>query len=267
MKKMLFLIFFIIFSSSVIAYIPTYSMILSQLAYFNGRGDYRIDQVLFFKQGLEPFSLKETWWIKSSGEMRVDVSSKKKELKNLYLRFIYSRNTKRFRDENNKVQKRTISQYHLEQPFHLRSERKLQKLFSLWKVTPLQVPEREIDQGSDPFVRLSRKGGMVQYQIGLDTPSLWIQQDEFVIHSWKWLSGESLVAWEYQLYPRHLFFPTKRRFRQATKEVLIQVKKVQSLRLGKKIFGISHLSKKNKLPESLSSVNRESIREFYEKFR
>ena len=267
MKKIFFLICFIIFSSSVIAYIPTYSMILSQLAYFNGRGDYRIDQELFFKQGLEPFSLKETWWIKSSGEMRVDVSSEKKELKGLYLRFIYSGKTKRFRDENNKIQKRTISPYHLEQPFHLRSERKLQKLFSVWKVAPLRVSEREIDQGSDSFVRLSRKGGMVQYQIGSGVPGLWIQQDEFVIHSWKWLSGESLVAWDYQLYQGHLFFPTRRRFRQTTQEVGIQVKKVQNLKLGKKIFGISRLSKKNKLPDSLSSVNKESLREFYEKFR
>ena len=267
MKKIFFLIYFIIFSSSVIAYIPTYSMILSQLAYFNGRGDYRIDQELFFKQGLEPFSLKETWWIKRSGEMRVDVRSHKEELKDLYLRFIYSRNMKRFRNENNKIQKRIISPYHLEQPFHLRSERKLQKLFSLWKVAPLQIPERKIDQGSDSFVRLGRKGGMVQYQVRQDIPSLWIQQDEFVIHSWKWLSGESLVAWDYQLYPGHFFFPTKRRFRQTTQEVGIQVKKVQSLKLGKKIFSISQLSKKNKLPENLSSLNRENLREFYEKFR
>ena len=261
------MICFIIFSSSVIAYIPAYSMILSQVVYFNGRGDYRIDQELFFKQGLEPFSLKETWWIKSSGEMRVDVRSRNKELKDLRLRFIYNGKNKRFRDENNKMQKRKISSYHLERPFHLRSKRELQRLFSLWKVAPLQVPERKTDEGSDSFVRLNRKGGMVQYQVGPGVPGLWIQQDEFVIHSWKWLSGESLAAWGYQLYPGNFFFPTRRRFRQTTQEVRIQVKKVQSLKLGKKIFGRGQLSKKNTLPESLSSANRESLREFYEKFR
>ena len=267
MKKILFLICFIIFSPSVVAYIPAYSMILSQLAYFNGRGDYRIEQELFFKQSLDSFSLTETWWIKSSGEMRLDVSSRKKELKDLYLRFIYSRNMKRFRDENNKIQKRTLSPYHLERPFHLRSVSRLHGLFSLWKVAPLQIPEREPAQGSDYFVHLSRKGGMVQYQIGKGTPGLWIQQDEFVIHSWKWLSGESLVAWDYQLYPGHLFFPSQRKFHQATREVLIRVKKVQSLKVNKKLLRINQLSQKNKLPEKLSSGNRDRIREFYEKFR
>ena len=266
-KKILFSIFFFLFSFSVIAYIPSYSMILSQLAYFNGQGDYRIEQELFFKKGLEPFSLKEIWWIKSSGEMRVDVSSDKKELKDMYLRFIYNTNKKIFKDENGKIHKERISYYHLERPFHLRSVHRLQKLFSIWKVAPFQVPERGKNQGSDSFVRLSRKGGKIQYHIGQETPGVWIQQDEFIIHSWKWLSGESLIAWDYQLYPKHLFFPSKRLFRQTTMEVLIRLKKVRSLKLSKKQLSLSQLSKKNTLSKNLSSVNRDRVREFYAKFR
>ena len=220
-----------------------------------------------FKQAVEPLHLKETWWVSGPGQMRLDVKAKKKEFKDLYLRFIYQGNKKIFKDENNQIQRRSLSHYHLEKPFHLRSAQRLKRLFSFWKVASFQVPEREEGQGSDSFVRLSRKGGSVQYQIGEGKARVWLEQDEFVIRSWKWLSGESLLAWGYKLYPRHLFFPSQRLFRYHSEEVLIQVRKVQSLRIGKKWIHRSKLSGKNTLPQNLSSADRDRVREFYEKFR
>ena len=266
-QKIIFIIIFICFLSPAGAYVPSYSMILSHLAYFQGSGGYRIEQELFFKQGAEPISLKEIWWIQKSGQMRLDVRAKKKELSDMYLRFLYSGNKKMFKDESNQIQSRSVSYYHLDRPFHLRSARKLRKLFSLWQVAPFKLSERKEGQGSDSFVRLSRKGGMVQYQISEGKSRLWLEQDEFVIRFWKWKSGESLTAWDYQLYPGHLFFPSRRRFRQNALEVLIQVQKVQSLKTDKKWFQKNKLSKKNKLPQNLSSADQDRIREFYEKFR
>ena len=265
-KKALFLLVLICFLSKASAYIPTYSMILSHLAYSQGRGGYRIEQEIIFKQAIEPLSLKETWWVLGSGQMRLDVRAKQKEFKDLYLRFIYRKNKKIFKDENNQVQTRTLSHYHLERPFHLRKAKELKRLFSFWKVAPFQIPEREEGQGSDSFVRLSRKGGSVQYQIGEGKARVWLEQDEFVIRFWKWLSGESLTAWGYKLYPGHLFFPSQRLFRYHSGEVLIQVQKVQALKIDKKWFHKGKLSKKNTL-QSLSSAHQDRIREFYEKFR
>lgn len=266
-KKALFSFVLIFFSLTVRAYIPSYSMILSHLAHSQGRGEYRIDQEILFKQSVEPLYLKETWWVQGSGQMRLDVRAKKKELNNLYLRFIYQKSRKIFKDENNQVQSRPVSYYHLEQPFHLRNSQRLRKLFSFWEVAPFQLPERQEGQGSDSFIRLSRRGGVVQYQIGEGKSRLWLEQDAFVIRSWKWKSGETLNAWEYKLYPRHLFFPSRRLFRHGSSEVLIQVQKVQNLKMGKKWIHRSKLSKKNTLPQNLSSADQERIRGFYEKFR
>ena len=266
-KNILFSLIFICFLPAAKAYIPSYSMILSHLAHSQGRGGYRIEQELVFKQAVEPLYLKETWWILGAGQMRLDVKAKKTEFKDFYLRFIYQKNKKIFKDENNQIQNQPLSYYHLEKPFHLRSAQKLKRLFSFWKVAPFQIPERKEGQGSDSFVRLSRKGGSLQYQIGEGKARVWLEQDEFVIRSWKWLSGESLIAWDYKLYPRYLFFPSQRLFRYHSGEVLIQVQKVQSLQIGKNWINSSKLSKRNTLPQSLSSADQDRVREFYEKFR
>ncbi|MDE0518356.1 MAG: hypothetical protein OXH36_02185, partial [Bdellovibrionales bacterium] len=258
------------------AYIPTYSMILSHLAESQGKGGYLIEQEVFFKEGTEPLFLKEIWWIASSQEIRLDVvSAKKKSLRkkdtpkssDLYLRFLYQGGKKIFRDENNKLQRRPLSPYHLEKPFHLRSEEKLRKLFSLWRAAPYQVPERKEGQGSDSFARLNRKGGVIQYQIGKSLSYVWLEQDEFVIRSWKWSSGESLDAGDYKLYPGSLFYPSYKIFRQNGMTVSMQTQKVQRWKVNKKQIRVKVLSKKNTLPDHLSSVDQDQIREFYRKFR
>ncbi|MDE0119518.1 MAG: hypothetical protein OXM55_05870 [Bdellovibrionales bacterium] len=259
------------------AYIPSYSMILSHLADAQGKGGYLIEQEVVFKEGAEPLFLKEIWWIASSQEMRLDVVSAKKTLKKkdiqaggsskLYLRFLYKGGKKIFRDENSRLQRHPLSPYHLEKPFHLRSEEKLRKLFSLWRVAPYEAPERKEGQGSDSFTRLSRKGGVIQYQIGKGLSHVWVEQDEFVIRSWKWASGESLSAGAYVLYPGSLFYPSFKVFRQNAMEVGMQTQKVKRWKGNKKQMRIKILSKKNTLPDHLSSVEQDRIREFYAKFR
>ena len=260
--------FFLVFPLGTEAYIPAYEMILSQLARSQGRGGYRLDQKVVLKQGAEPLALKETWWVEGANRMRVDVRAHKKELKDLYLRFIYTRTKKIFRDETGKLQKKKLPYRHLDRPFHLRSSKELKKLFSLWKIASFQVPKRKERASSDSFIKLSRKGGVVQYQIGKNQAKVWIEQDEFVIRSWEWKDGRGqLQAWDYKLYPNSLFFPQQRILRLDSGETLIQVQKIQSLKLRKKFFQISQLSKKNKLPAYLSSSDQDRIREFYENFR
>ncbi len=266
------LVFFVFFSVAVFsvclqakAYIPSYSMMLSHLAGAQGRGGYRIEQELVFK-GVEQIVLREIWWVLSADQMRVDVMSAKQK-KDMYLRFIYHRGKKIFRSESNLIQRRPLPRSHLEQPFHLRNASKLKKLFSLWKVAPFQVPDRKNNQGSDFFVRLDRKGGQVQYQIGKGKSRLWLEQDEFVIRSWKWGSGESLRAWDYKLYPGFMFFPSHRLFRHNSFEVFIQVRKIQSVKLKKKYFQQKLLSRKNTFSPDFSSADQDRIREFYKKFR
>ncbi len=263
MSKKCFVVLLLIFSGKTEAYIPSYSLILSHLAYFQGKGGYRIEQELFFK-GARPFSLKEIWWIKDPNYIRLDVKSAQKE--KLYFRFIYEKNKKWFKDEKGRLKNQLISYYHLERPFHLRSARELGKLFSFWKVAPFPPAERKPGVGFEPFLRLSRKGGVIQYETGLGKARVWVEQDEFVIRSWKWSTGETLMAWNYRLYPGHFFFPSKRLFTQNATETEIQVKKVQSLKLTKKTFRKTQLLP-NVLDPELTSIVQERMREFYGKFR
>lgn len=270
MKLLLFALICFLIPIPTKAYIPSYSMILNHLAHFQGRGGYKIEQQVFFKQGAQPIVLNETWLIHKSGRIRLDVMSSKKELKNMYLRFIYFKNKKSFKNENNKNQKQNISNYHLDLPFHLRDKEALHKLFYLWKIAPLNLPEKKQDQGPNFFVNLIRKNGKIQYKINQkkESGTLFIDQDEFIIRSWKWKTGEKLLALSYRLYPGHLFFPSQRVLSDEEGiKVSIKVKKIQHLVLNKKLFYKKKLSKKNKLPQAISVANQDRIREFYKKYR
>ena len=249
-KNLLFLPFFLLFSLSARGYIPSYSFLLSSMAKLQGKGGYQIEQELFFKQGVKPFKLKETWWIVGSDQMRLSVSSE--QIKNLRLNFIYKRGKKIFRNEKNKIVTKPIPRYHLERPFHLRDAQKIKKLFSLWRVAPFQIPERKEGSGSDPFVSLSRKGGEIHYQIGRKGKKsrVWLKQDEFIIRFWEWNDMERLIAHDYKLYVGGLFFPLHRVFYYEQGEVQLKVKKVQRKNLSKKQINLKLLSKKNHLPET-----------------
>ena len=218
-------------------------------------------------QGAEKsITLKETWWVQPEG-MRVDVTGLDKELKDLYLRFIYQNDKKIFKSENGKIENQPISYRHLERPFHLRSAKKLRKLFALWGVAPFKVSEREKGQGADSFSRLSRKGGVVQYEFSQGKATLWIEQDEFVIRGWQWKGGESLMAWDYQSYPQLMFLPSKRLFIYNSNRSWIQVTKVESLKANARWFRKTMLTKKNHISQNLSSADQERVREFYKHFR
>ena len=249
------------FAFSAGAYLPSYPFLLSRLAANQGRRAYRIEQTLVFKKEGSSFTLQETWQILSGGRFRLDLKSPKQ--KGLYARFIYRQKKKIFRNEKGLIQKLPLPIYHLEQLFHLRSAEGLKKLFSLWKLAPLSPPERKEGAGSDSFVRLSRKGGLLQYEIGRGKANrLWLEQDEFVISHLKWAGGE-LKAWDYKLYPGLMFFPGKRLFRFQEQEVLMLTRRLKNIKRNKLLLSSKALSRKNHFPPDVP----EWVREFYKKFR
>ena len=259
-----FLICLLWFTGTASAYIPSYSLILSQIADSQGKGAYRIEQTVLLDQNLSP--LTETWWVEPTG-LRVEVQGHK-QFKGLYLRFIYKGNKKIFKDENNKRQTQTVSRYHIEWPFHFRNADKLKKLFALWQAGPFHIPKRKEGQGTDSFVTLVRKGGRGQYQIHKGKGQVWVEQDEFVIQGWQWPTGESLKASHFKLFPRNKLFPKKRLLTyDLTHSAHIKLKKVQSLKPNKNRLKLSWLKKSNHYPPELSPTDQDKIRRFYKKFR
>ena len=255
---------FAFFSFFALAYIPSSPLILSQIANTQGKGAYRIEQTVLLNSNLPP--LTEIWWVEPTG-LRVDVQGQNK-LKGLYLRFIYKGQKKMFRDENKQRHTKQVSRYHIEWPFHLRDANKLKKLFALWQVGPIHIPKRKENQGTDPFVTLSRQGGVAQYKISYKKGQLWVEQDEFVIHGWKWPTGESLKCSDFKPFPQNMLFPENRLLRyNVTQSAHIKLKKVQSLKPNKNRLKLSWLKKSNYYPATLSPTDQDKIRSFYEKFR
>ncbi len=274
MKNLILFIIWIL-SPTTLAYIPSYSMILSHLAAAQGNGVYRIEQTINFQNSTNSLSLTEIWWIAGNNQLRLDVKPTSPNAKNLYLRFIYQNPYKIFNNEKGQRQKARISIYHIDKPFHLRSANRLKRLFHLWKLAPRQ---RQVDKQDSPptndFIRLDRRQGIVQYHIAQNKThaQLWLEQDEFIIREWEWIKNRNklsgkLIAWDYVRYPGNLFFPTHRRFIWPTTEIHIKVKKVQKIANRKKIFHLRHLRRKNHIPTHISPSDQNNIREFYKQFR
>ncbi len=261
----LFLLFLPIFC---LAYIPSYPMMLSHLARSRGQGAYRIDQEVIFQGNNDLVSLVETWWIAGGSRMRLRVKAKEKQFQPFHLQFVYKNGKKMFRNEKNQIRSRTIPFHHIEKVFHLRNKKKLASLFHRWKMAPMpDFDSLEGNNNQKSFIRLERKGGVIQYRIGKKKAHLQIEQDEFVIRAWEWASGVQVFAWDYNLYPKNLFFPSKRKLKQASSVIFIQLKDVQSLKLRDQWFTRRHLTEKNQLPSNISSADQERIRVFYQKFR
>ncbi len=290
-----------IFCAKALAYIPSYSMILSQLASTQGSGMYRIEQQVDFKHSAKPVSVIETWWVAKEGKrgtlLRLDVRSFPAKKKDLYLRFIYRGLYKIFKDEVGKRRRQKISLYHIDKPFHLRDVEKLGRLFYLWKFTPFFSPKDlahssvsyKVSSGlkkeslatrlSHPLVswiQLARRQGVVHYRLakGLSNKQegLWLEQDEFVIRRWQWKkssasAGGELIAWDYRAYPGSLFFPSQRRLRWNGRQVSIKVRSIKKLPVKWNLFKTLHLIKRNTLSSHLLPLDRDSMKEFYQKFR
>ena len=266
LRKIIIISVFLSVSPVSQAYIPHYSTLLNKLAHLQGRGNYILEQEVVFKTSSNDVTLMEKWYVTKDRRFRVDVFLKKG--KREVFRVLYMKKYKIFQNEKKKMIRKPISPYHVDLPFHLRNADRLASLFFSWQVAPLKEEKREEGQGSDPFVKLSRRQGVVQYEIGTKKPRLWLEQDEFVIREWLWASGARLIAQDYASHPGNLFFPSRRIFRWASYEVVIDVKKVERVKeLSKKLFQRSVLNKKAFHLKGVSDSNQDQIREFYYKFR
>ena len=266
LKKIIITSVFILLVPVSQAYIPHYSTLLSKLANLQGRGNYIFEQEVVFKTSSNDVTLIEKWYVTKNRRFRVDVSLKKGNQD--VFRILYIKKYKIFQNEKQKVVRKPIGSYHIEMPFHLRNAERLASLFFNWRVAPLKEKKRKEGQGFDPFVKLSRRQGVVQYEVGTKKPRLWLEQDEFVIREWLWSSGARLIARDYASHPGNLFFPSRRIFRWASYEVIIDVKKVERVKeLSKKLFQESVLNKKAFHLKDVSDSDQDQIRDFYRNFR
>jgi hypothetical protein len=276
------LIFALFTACMSFAYIPEYSLIASRTADQHGKGSYLIEQDVTYHKDGEAFTVHETWLVNSENSMRVTLEGRG-ALKGLVQgSLVYEGAQKFFIDpllgQGARVQR--LGDDWLEPLFYFRNSKYFRNRLVQLKVAP---PESLKDRAplstdGDPkyeepgFVRLSRVGGLVAWAIGLPAtssthPTLWIEQDQFVVSKYHGGDQVTLKANDYNKYSDDFWFPRQRSyaFGQYTIEVqTLQVRPLGKLRPDDPRFRSSGL---NATRDGIKLPDPEALKEFYSRFR
>ena len=236
----IFLYFWFLFGMlfKVYAYIPNSEIILSRWVQNQGTRNYKISKEVTFldRSSLKgTLTFKEEWW-RLSTRLFVNVTKNSKTV----FSFSYKNSTKSWRNAKNK----RVSQRknYIENYFFLKPE-----------------PPSWISSIED--IKLERALGVINYVFHLNdkSPTLWIEQDEFVLRKIKLKKNFWLMAEDYQMYPRQLLFPRKRTFLSPKMRVEI------------KVLGVRLLSSQENIPTRLKSASfqedNELVKQFYYQLR
>ena len=281
MKSLVFLLLFTSFQA--FAYIPDYSLIMSRLAENHGRGYYKITQDVVFPADPEPLIIEETWYISGEGDMSVFLKGKG-ALKDLVSGSIVYKNDRKYY-QNNGVKVARLSGDFIEPIFHFRYSKRMKPKLVAMNIAPADsLKPRPLFDGEDAstfptqsFLRLSRTGGFVTYAVGTPTPpdqaeenaGIWIEQDRFNVRKVRTSSTATVVAANYNRYPRKFWFPKTRQYTWENHAVQALVGSVNPLpRNNKSAMMVNPKRFKNDLKEpELRLPDQDMIRDFYKRFR
>jgi len=256
--------------SSSFAFVVKTSTALSKWSENSGSGLYFIEQEVQFSQetstsptgrdnGMHDLILKEQWLVMDESHMKLTVTGPG-------LRWVYVyENGSRYQQINGNKKAKPFSDQFVERYFHFRKPDHLQKTLAAAGVA------------IDPQPKLSRTGGVVALAIGSaadgateDRPTLFLEQDQFVLRKFRFASGAEIVAEKYTVYPRGLQYPKIRTVRWTQKmgsEKQEKVVGLQTLHVQAKFEKKPQLnleSSQGGLPEGSM---RSLVEEFYSRFR
>lgn len=265
------------------AYILPTRVILDKTADNAGRGIYAIEQEVQFANGADNLSLKETWLIENDHTMRLTVTGTKELQSTVRLQFVYN-NGQRYDLPGGKVHAQKVSPDFMEKYFNFRNGEQLGQALVNLKLIPASalsrppVPKKGDDfkYQPEPFVRLSRTGGVVNYAFGVPTPvdqqennpGLWIEQDQFVIRKIRLPSQAEMTADNYSQFAHGLSYPRDRVIRWDNNSVNIRLISA-SARTGNanSLFQPSSLDVPVKLDGLNGQPARDAVIQFYSRFR
>ena len=194
-----------------LAYIPSSSFIFERVAGLHGKGVYKMLMSVQFAENGETHTVKESWIVVDGGEIKVSVTGDGFQLTHLLKRGrIY------WIEENGQEHVSEVPSDYFMPALLMRSPMELKKFFARWGVLPpealkekrLPKESKDIVVATEPFVKLGRVNGAVQYEYGNpDGPSLWIEQDHFFITKMRAPSGAEFLGQNYIIYSRGLAFP------------------------------------------------------------
>lgn len=270
----------LLFTTFSWAYVPPAKMILQRVSDNSGSGVYQLEQELLFATTGDPILIRETW-ITDGKFLRV-IATGQNELKDKFkFQAIYA-NGQKWTLNRNQKENQKIPLEMTERPFHQRTLEALSQLFIEMELLPenfLKIKpysknkEGHFDYSAEPFLRLSRTGGVVCYTLGSlasDSPAknssgVWIEQDQFHIRKIRWPSQSEMTIDESGSYSRGLMFPKTRTFRWGNQSVQMRTLAVQGKTTLPQPFQVSNLA--NQVDSIDVPSSREMLNDFYQRFR
>lgn len=264
------------------AYIMPTRTILSKTSEKAGSGAYSIDQEIQFANGDETVSLRETWVVEDERTMRLTVTGTKELQGQFSLQFLY-KNGQKISNQGGAAKAERIPDDFLERFLNFRKVDSFASVLTYFKIIPANALKKKVHSKaadfkyeSEPWVRYSRSGGVVNYALGTPTPpneergypGIWIEQDHFVIRKLRLPSQVEMVADNYSEFSRDLFYPRHRTIRWGNNAVNIRL-----LTVSGKPANVAKLMHPGSLdiPNNWSGISsmpvKEVITEFYSRFR
>ncbi len=270
----------ILLAPTASAFIPRGMLILQKNIETNGSGIYQIEQEVQFPTAQGTFILKETWVVENDSTLRLIVTGTKEYKDLIHMQFLYLGGQRHQVVGGKKITSK-ISDDFFEKFFHFRNSEYLANTLVSLKIAPASLFDRKIvknvkefEYQPEPFLRLSRVGGVINYAFGTPVnsgtsevqPGLWIEQDQFVIRKIKLPSNAEVSAENHSLYARGLLFPRKRSIAWDTNTIHIQTLSVSSKPKQASLFAVANLE--NSKLEALDGLPVHNlVEDFYKRFR
>ncbi|MCC6276851.1 MAG: hypothetical protein IT289_02920 [Oligoflexia bacterium] len=268
-------------SHSAHGYIPTSHFVFSKTGTQHGAGAYSIDQEVVFTQGADRFVVQENWLVQDGSEMRVLAKGD-----GFRLARIFKRSKIYWIDPTGADRAEPAPQDYFMSALNTRNSTELRRIFVNWGVLPYEALRerrairdmRDIKNETEPWVRLGRIGGAVQYAYGkpgvgdgTQPPGLWIEQDAFIIRKMRSPSGAEFFGNEYAEYSRNFWYPKSQIYNFNGNQVTVTVNRVVGLTLKGEQLQQFNLESYRGKPDSQTlwpnSGLAPIVQEFYKRFR
>lgn len=287
-----FVFVFLILATSLIdslayALIPTSKTILGRTTRQHGKGAYIVEQDVTIKAEGEPITLRERWTIINAETMKVSVSRKVAD--DVKLDLTYRGGKRTFTDAQGTTKSIATSSEFIEPYFYFRTLASFQAALIKSKIVPADfgqqprkiLPANPKDRSdsavlvsvNEPYVRLSRTGGVVAYELGKVTdspagnPGAWIESESFLLRKIKFPTLSEVQADQYQTFANQLRFPRERTIKWTSQSThYTATARVISIRAATDSEATKNLSASAQ--DSISKVPEiPGLKEFYSRFR
>ena len=226
---------------TTIAYIPPPEMVLSRLNRNQGSDWYKISQTVSFletSQFTQSFQSREVWY-RGPDQAFVEITSP--DYPKLKIQFLYKGSTKKWKNSEGKNKSH--------------NQDSIESYFFPEKMRPNWL------ENSQPLY-LDRALGVVNYVFSFQDKKFWIEQDEFVVRKIQLHPLFILKAYDYQAFPRGLFFPKRREVISPEYKVRLEWTRIEPLKKGWKGKLSAH-----QWESSIPDRDVRLVRKFYQSFR